>query len=60
MNFDTRSGYQRTTKTRLFPLFISVLLGALLLAGCAQTSTRQTSELSKERRSVEPIVVVLF
>ncbi len=37
-------------------LFIIVMMGALLLAGCAQTSTRPTPELSKERRSVEPIV----
>ncbi len=56
MNFDTSSGNQRTKKTRSSHLFSSVLLGALLLAGCAQTTTRQTPELSKERRSLEPIV----
>ncbi len=43
-------------KTQKTNLFSSVLLGALLLAGCAQTTTRQTPELSKERRSLEPIV----
>ena len=56
MNFDTSSVNQRTKKTRPSHLSISVVLGALLLAGCAQTTTRQTPELSKERRSVEPIV----
>lgn len=42
-------------KTQKTNLFISLMLGALLVTGCAQTTIRQAPELNKEHRSFEPI-----
>ncbi len=42
-------------KTQKTSIFISLVVGMLLLTGCTQTPIRQPQELIKERRTVEPI-----